>query len=686
MKNLLTQPVTALPNIGDRRGSLFEKLGIRAIGDLLEYFPRGYEDRTQFSSIGLLKDGDKVSVDAVVTAPATPIRARNGLQMHQVTVSDGSGTLNLIFFNSPFAAKRLCRGERYLFYGKVSVMGGRKRMTNPVCEPSLDDPKQAGRIMPLYPLTAGLSQWNLQNAVKDTLERLDEAIPDPLPSPLRVKYNLPRIHFALQNIHFPENGDSLNRARRRLVFEELLLLKIGLSQLKKGRRGETDIRIPKAPRLADLAKALGFTLTGAQKRALQDIFADLNRSTPMNRLVQGDVGCGKTAVALFAMFAATEAGYQTAMMAPTEILARQHAEFFDKMLSPFGVRTLLLTGHLTAAEKRNALKAIADGDAQVIIGTHAVIQEDVVYQNLGLVVTDEQHRFGVSQRAALSQKGKEPHTLVMSATPIPRTLALLLYGDLDLSVIDELPPNRKPIRTILADETLRDRVWGFVKKTAAQGRQVYVVCPMVSETGEEDLKSAKELYRRLSHEVFPDLRVGLLYGKQKAAEKQEQIRAFTAGETDLLVSTTVVEVGVNVPNATLMIVENAERFGLSQLHQLRGRVGRGGDESFCILFSESGSARERLQILAESNDGFKVSERDLELRGPGDFFGTRQHGAMEFKLADLTLDRKVFEQVLEAEKELLSADPELRMEEHRLLREEVVEKFAKMGQNQIVFN
>ena len=684
MNTANTLPITALSGIGERRAALFEKLGIRNIADLLEYYPRGYEDRSQFSSIGLLKDGDKVSVDAVVTAPATPLPVRKGLQMHQVTVSDGSGTLNLIFFNNPFAAKRLCRGERYFFYGKVSVMGGRKRMTNPICEPSVDDPKQSGRIMPLYPLTAGLSQWNLQGATREAIERLDEAIPDPIPSPIRQAYNLPRIHFALQNIHFPENADSLNRARRRLVFEELLFLKIGLSQLKQGRRGETTVRIPKTPRLKDLHDALGFTLTGAQKRALTEVFADLNGSTPMNRLVQGDVGCGKTVVALFAMFAAVEAGYQTAMMAPTEILAQQHASFFQRMLEPFGIRTVLLTGHRTAAEKRALSAEIASGTAQVVIGTHAVIQEDVTYQNLGLVVTDEQHRFGVAQRAALSQKGNAPHTLVMSATPIPRTLALLLYGDLDLSIIDELPPDRKPVRTILADETMRDRVWGFVNKTVGQGQQVYIVCPMVDENGTEDLKAAKSLYERLSREVFPNLRVGLLYGKQKPAEKQEQIRAFAAGETDLLVSTTVVEVGVNVPNATLMIIENAERFGLSQLHQLRGRVGRGAAESFCVLFSEQ--ARDRLQVLADTNDGFKVSERDLELRGPGDFFGTRQHGTMEFKLADLSLDRKVFEQVLEAEKTLLSSDPDLSLPEHRLLRQGVVDAFAKMGQNQIVFN
>lgn len=684
MNTLLHQPITALSGIGERRAALFEKLGIRTVADLLEYYPRGYEDRSRFSSIGQLSDGDKVSVDAVVMTPATPLPVRKGLQMHQVTVSDGTGTLNLTFFNNPFAAKRLCRGERYFFYGKVSVMGGRKRMTNPICEPSVDDPKQSGRIMPLYPLTAGLSQWNLQNAAREALERLEEAAPDPLPSELRQTYNLPRIHFALQNIHFPESADSLNRARRRLVFEELLFLKIGLSQLKKGRRGETAVRIPKTPRLKELADALGFTLTGAQKRALQDVFADLNGSMPMNRLVQGDVGCGKTVVALFAMFAAVEAGYQAAMMAPTEILAQQHAEFFHQMLTPFGIRTVLLTGHRTAAEKRALLKEIASGEAQIVIGTHAVIQEEVTYRNLGLVVTDEQHRFGVAQRAALTQKGAEPHTLVMSATPIPRTLALLLYGDLDLSVIDELPPNRKPVRTILADETLRDRVWGFVNKTVLQGQQVYVVCPMVDETGAEDLKSAKALHERLSREVFPNLRVGLLYGKQKASEKQEQIRAFAAGETQVLVSTTVVEVGVNVPNATLMIIENAERFGLSQLHQLRGRVGRGAAESFCVLFSEQ--AKERLQVLAETNDGFKVSERDLELRGPGDFFGTRQHGAMEFKLADLTLDRKVFDQVLAAEKELLAKDPDLKLPEHRLLREGVVAAFVKMGQKQIVFN
>lgn len=685
METLLSHPVTELPGIGERRGMLFSKLGITTFEDLLFYYPRGYEDRSRFSSVGQLHNGEKVCVDAVVTASATPIPVRKGLQMHQATVSDGTGTLFLTFFNNPFAAKRLCRGERYFFYGKISVSGGRKQMVNPVFEPAGAPLGICGGILPLYPLTAGLTQKQVQNVVREVLARL-ENLQDPLLPELRQRYQLPDRLFALKNIHFPESVENLNRSRRRLVFEELLLLKIGLSQLKKGYRAETDVCILPSKRLKELSEQIGFALTDAQKRALTDIFGDLGCHVPMNRLLQGDVGCGKTVVAAYAMFSAAECGYQAVLMAPTEILAQQHAAFFKKLFAPLGIQTVLLTGKMPAAEKRQALLQIAEGTASIIIGTHALITDTVIYHRLGLVVTDEQHRFGVTQRAALSQKGNRPHTLVMSATPIPRTLALLLYGDLDLSVIDELPPGRKPVRTILADESMRERVWGFLRKTVRQGQQIYVVCPMVSETGDEDLKAVHTFCEKLSREVFPDLRVGLLYGKQKSSEKLKQMTQFEQGDIDILVSTTVVEVGVNVPNATVMVIENAERFGLSQLHQLRGRVGRGAAESFCILFSEQQRGRERLKILTESNDGFYISQRDLELRGPGDFFGVRQHGAMELKLADLTLDRAVFEQVLEAEREITLNDPELKSAAYAPLREEIILKFSKMGQNQIVFN
>ena len=667
--------------IGPQRAKALKRLGLETVGDLLTYWPRDYEDRTRIYPISEAPTGEPCCVSALVADTPTTSHIRKGLSTTKCRIVDGSGSANVTFFNQEYVRQALVHGESYIFYGKVEAVGRRRQLTNPVFERE-DRARFTGRIMPVYPLTAGVSNNILASLALQSVESCAGLLPDRLPPQIRLEHELCTQEYACQNAHFPKDQEALEIARRRLVFEELFTLSCGMAFLRKRRdRAQGQVFPQKDPE--EFLTLLPFAPTGAQRRAMGELAADLTAGRPMNRLLQGDVGSGKTAVAAYAAWLACQGGFQTAMMAPTEILAHQHCETLTKLLAPAGIRVGLLTGSLTAAEKRAIRAALAAGEIHLIVGTHALLSEGVEYQNLALVITDEQHRFGVGQRSALSSKAKgmTPHVLVMSATPIPRTLALLIYGDLEVTVMDELPAGRKAIDTFLVGEDKRQRMYGFVRKQVSEGRQVYIICPAVEEGEGADLKAVTAYTKELSEKVFPDLRVAFVHGKLKSKDKEAVMNAFHRGELDVLVSTTVVEVGVDVPNANLMIIENADRFGLSQLHQLRGRVGRGQWQSYCVLMSSNRSpeTRERLKYFCSTTDGFKIAEKDLELRGPGDFFGQRQHGLPAMKAADLAGDTRVLKEAQEAAGALLARDPGLREPENRGLMEQVRHLFADEG-------
>ena len=690
-----TIPLTDLPGIGPARAKKLDRLGLRCLGDVLEHYPLRYEDRRERFPIRDAPENRPCCVCAMVAETPTLSRIRKGLELIKVRAVDHTGTLYLTFFNQPYLKNTLKPGESYVFFGKAEVMGRRRSMTNPVFERE-GAGQVTGCILPVYPLTAGITNHLMVSLARQAVERCAGETEEALPEQVRLDHKLCQTEYALQNIHFPAGWEELALARRRLIFEELFTLTCGMALLKE-RRGRGEGRVLKADP-AEFERLLPFAPTGAQRRAMEDMAGDFASGRVMNRLVQGDVGSGKTAVAAFGAWAAAKNGCQCAMMAPTELLAEQHARTLSELLSPAGVRVGLLTGSVKGAAKRNLLSALAAGEIDLIVGTHALFSEGVGYADLGLVIADEQHRFGVAQRAALAAKGGEtpPHVLVMSATPIPRTLALIIYGDLDVSVMNELPPGRTPVATYVIGEDKRQRMYGFVRKQVSQGRQVYIVCPAVEETEElpewgetdgqpMDLKAVTTYAETLQKSVFPDLRVGLVHGKLKVKEKETVMAAFKDGALDVLVSTTVIEVGVDVPNASLMVVENAERFGLSQLHQLRGRVGRGKHQSYCVLItaSKSDTARERLRALASTNDGFQIAEEDLRLRGPGDFFGRRQHGLPQLKVADFAADVELLKEAKGAAEELISADPALEKPEHRLLKARVRQMFEE---NSEMFN
>ena len=667
------------PGIGPTRAKALKKLGLETVGDLLTYWPRDYEDRSRIYTIAGAP-GEPCCVSAMVADTPTTSRVRKGLSLTKCRIVDGSGSANVTFFNQEYVRQALTVGESYIFYGKMETAGRHRQLTNPVFERE-DRARFTGRIMPVYPLTAGVSNNLLAGLSLQAVENCAGELPDQMPTEVRLDHNLCTMEYACRNAHFPENGEALAVARRRLVFEELFTLSCGMALLRRRRTGARG-RVFPAGAAEGFEALLPFVPTGAQRRAMAEISADLTSGKPMNRLVQGDVGSGKTAVAAYAVWLAHAAGCQAAMMAPTEILANQHYETLTRLLAPAGIRVGLLTGSLPAAEKKAVRKALAAGEIDLVVGTHALLSEGVEYADLGLVITDEQHRFGVGQRSALSSKAKTaPHVLVMSATPIPRTLALLIYGDLDVTIIDELPAGRKTVDTFLVGEDKRQRMYGFVRKQVSEGRQVYVICPAVEEGEGADLKAVTAYAKELSERVFPDLRVAFVHGKLKSRDKEAVMDAFHRGEIDVLVSTTVVEVGVDVPNATLMIIENADRFGLSQLHQLRGRVGRGEWQSYCVLLSSNRSpeTRERLRYFCSTTDGFKIAEKDLELRGPGDFFGARQHGLPVLKAADLAGDTRVLKEAQEAAEALLEADPGLKSPENRVLMERVRTLFSEDG-------
>lgn len=676
----LEDSIRFVKGIGPKKAALFEKLHIRTLRDALETYPRDYEDRTRITRIADLDEDGKYAIRAIVGSEPKTTHIRKGMTLVKCTIFDESGSLHVTYFNNPYAAALLRVGQEYLFYGRVQTNGRMRMLISPQSEKVSPDADHPGRIVPVYPLSAGLTQRDMARVTEAALDAVPGDWPDPLPEVLRARYDLLDAAEALAAIHRPQTAQDVTEARRRMVFEELFLLCCGLQQLKERRKADAGLVFSDAA-LPDFFAALPFSPTGAQRRAIGEIATDCVSGKPMNRLVQGDVGSGKTIVAAALCALAAKNGCQAAFMAPTEILAAQHAETLAPLLEKLGISCTLLTGSMSAPQKRAALAAIESGAAQVVIGTHALIQQGVTFHRLGAVVADEQHRFGVAQRAALSAKGQTPHVLVMSATPIPRTLALILYGDLDVSVLDEVPPGRQPVETYAVGENMRRRITAFIDKQIADGGQVYVVCPLVEE-GEMHLKSAEQHALDLQ-KALPQRRVAVLHGRMKSADKERVMQAFGAGEYDILVATTVIEVGVDVPNANLMVVEDADRFGLSQLHQLRGRVGRGTRQSYCIFFGadKGQTARERLKILCKTNDGFEVARADLAQRGPGDFFGRRQHGLPALHVADPIADLALMQKAREEAEAILAADPtlagypELRARVHRMFEERDDEAF-----------
>ena len=667
--------------VGEARARAFGRLGVHDLAGLVSFFPRAYEDRTRLVRIAELADGDLVCVEAVVGTEPQLSRIRRGLDLLRFRAVDETGAMQLTFFNQAYLKDQFRKGESYVFYGRAQVKGRFVSMTNPVFDRLADFGRVTGRIVPVYRLTSGLSQNTVRSAVRQALDLSQGRLPDGLPDCVADEYKLCTARYAYENVHFPADMQALSLARRRLVFEELFVLACALGLLRGGREGAQG-RVLRGAGLGTFTGSLPFSPTGAQLRAMREAIGDMSSGKLMNRLVQGDVGSGKTLVAAACIWYSAQSGAQSAFMAPTEILAEQHYATLTGFLEPFGIRVAKLTGSMRAAEKRAVLSGLASGEYALCVGTHALLSGGVEFRDLALVVTDEQHRFGVQQRAALAEKGLRPHILVMSATPIPRTLALMIYGELDVSLIDELPPGRQKVDTFAVDESYRARLGGFIEKLVSEGRQVFVVCPRIEE-GEEagdGLKSAEEHAEELRQQL-PGLRIACIHGKLKAREKDEIMSRFAAGETDVLVSTTVIEVGVDVPNAALMVVENAERFGLSQLHQLRGRVGRGKHKSWCILVSDAKGeeARARLHAMTHISDGFKIAEEDLRLRGPGDFFGSRQHGLPELHIADLGADMNVLKAAQDAAKRLLESDPRLERPENKRLRSRAGELLAASG-------
>ena len=647
----LDTSIQYLTGVGPKRAALYQKLDIHTVRDLLYYFPRSYIDLTAPCDIAAMPLFEQCAVRARVVAKSSPQYIRRGMTLFRVKVADDSGSMVITFFNAKYAVEALKYDTEYIFYGRSGGTLTRREMASPSIYPA-DLPNA---LIPVYPLTQGLSSKMVGANIAQALQLLGEELDDPIPDFIRQEYHLCHLQFALRNIHLPTDRESAEIARRRLIFEELLMLALSLRSVRDDTYTQTSYVCGKAD-LQPFFDQLPFTLTGAQQRAIDQVRQDLAKNTPMNRLVQGDVGSGKTMVAAAASYIAFQNHYMSALMAPTEILAQQHYHGLSKLLEPLGMRLGLLCGSMTAKEKRDIKERIALGMVDLVIGTHALISKDVDLPNLALVVTDEQHRFGVRQRASLSEKSNHPHTLVMSATPIPRTLALMIYGDLDVSSIDELPPNRQPVKTYVISSKIKERAYNFLKDHLDRGLQGYIVCPLVEamETTPANLQNAEEYADKLARGPFQNYRVGVLHGKMRAKDREVIMQQFASGEIQLLVSTTVIEVGVDVPNAVIMMVENAERFGLSQLHQLRGRVGRGSVQSYCILISDTQNpdTKQRLQVLHQTNDGFKVAEFDLKARGPGDFLGKRQHGLPQLKIADLSSSMDTMEQVQQAAQQI----------------------------------
>lgn len=674
----LQKDVKYIKGVGPSRVLLLNKLGIFTLNDLITYYPRTYEDRSRPKYICECEEGEEVLIEAIACNKMTSVRLK-GKTMQRLIVRDETGSATLTWFNQPYLRDKFSIGNKYRFFGKVSKKAGKVMFNSPVYD-SEEKNRNTGRIIPIYPLTYSLSQNTIRKIMEAGVEEVYGNLPETLPEYITKEYKLENINEATKHIHFPDEFKDFNIARNRLVFEELLSVQLALLELKNNYMyEEKGIQFEKQVKISDVINTLPFKLTKAQLRVLEEIETDMESNKTMNRLLQGDVGSGKTVVAMCSAYKAVKSGYQAAIMAPTAILATQHLENFKNILEKLGIRCELLISGISKKKKEDILERLKNGDIDILIGTHAIIEENVIFKNLGLVVTDEQHRFGVKQRTKIAEKGKNPDVLVMTATPIPRTLALILYGDLDISIIDELPPNRKKIETIAVGKQMTDRISNFIKQQVNEGRQAYVVCPLVEENEEMDLKSVEKLYQSYSTEIFPEYKVEYIHGKMKPKEKDEIMEKFKNKEIDILISTTVIEVGVDVPNANIMVIENAERFGLAQLHQLRGRVGRGEYQSYCILKCEgkSENTRKRMKVMVETNDGFIISEKDLELRGSGDFFGTMQHGLPEFKIANLFEDIEMLKMVQSVAMKILADDPKLEQEKNKLLKNLIRDKFAK---------
>ena len=676
--SLYEVPITKIKGIGEKKAKLFNKLGVDSVGDLITYYPRSYDNWSQVTPISQLSHGERYVVRARIAGAFNNIRLSGGRTMAKVAVCDQSGYMTLVFFNNKYISSMLRYDEEYYFMGKVGydVMG---YQMIPQEFTSVDTAKD---LTPIYNLTTGLTNRVVVKAVEEALSMLPEFIRDPIPDDILKRYDLCSLSYALRNIHFPSDLKAMQTARRRLIFEELLVLNLGMRILKSRSRERTSIKMP-VDFSAEFIAQLPFTLTGAQQRAINDCVNDMkDKLSPMNRLIQGDVGSGKTAVCAAVCYNCVKNGYQAAFMAPTDILARQHYDTFTRMFADKGVSIELLTGSMTPAQKRSVRDKLESGECDIVIGTHALLSESTVFTRLGCAITDEQHRFGVAQRSRLASKGEHPHILVLSATPIPRTLGLIIYGDLDITIIDELPPGRTEVQTMLIGSDKRERALGFIRKQVDEGRQCYIVCPLVEEgEGADDLNNANDYAAELMMGAFHDYPVGILHGKMKAKDKDEVMRRFADNEISILVSTTVVEVGVDVRNATVMMIENAERFGLSTLHQLRGRVGRGEYKSYCILVSDNSgeNTEQRLSTMCRTNDGFEIADMDLKLRGPGDFFGNRQHGLPRLNIADFS-DTQTLAQSQEAAEYLLVISPDLSADATRALRAQVRRLFDLTGE------
>ena len=674
----LNKDVKYVKTVGPNRVKLLNKLNIYTLKDLIEYYPRDYEDRSKPKNLYECIDGEEVLIEAMATGRINEMH-KGRMTISRLIVKDQTGTCYITWFNQGYLRDKFQPGRMYRFFGKISNKNGRLEMNSPVYD-EIDQSKNTGKIIPIYPLTFELKQNTLRRIIENGLLEVKGQLPETLPEYILKENNLWDINNTIERIHFPVEFSDFNKARERLVFEELLTMQLALLKLKNNYEHETDgIQFSKDVHMSNVINMLPFRLTKAQLRVLEEIDRDMESNKPMNRLLQGDVGSGKTVVAMIAAYKAVKSGYQATIMAPTAILASQHLESFKGILDELGIRTELLISNVTKKKKSEILEKLQSGEIDVLIGTHAILEENVVFKNLGLVVTDEQHRFGVKQRSTIAAKGQNPDIIAMSATPIPRTLALILYGDLDISIIDELPPNRKKIETFAVRKNMEERVNNFIKKQIAEGRQAYIVCPLVEENEDmEGLQSVVELAEKYQKETFSEYKVAYLHGKMKPKEKDEIMQRFKDGEIQILIATTVIEVGVNVPNASIMVVENAERFGLAQLHQLRGRVGRGEYQSYCILKYEGNgeTIRQRMKVMCDTNDGFIISEKDLELRGSGDFFGTEQHGLPEFKIANLFEDMAVLKKVQGLALKIMEDDPLLEKEKNAKLNDLVKEKFS----------
>ena len=673
----LDTDIKYLKGVGERRAAMLSRLGVSDVNALVRLYPRIHEDWSQIKSINEAQIGEICCIKGIVGSPVRKNLIRKGLTLYKTEITDGSGIMGITIFNSRFAAEKLTEGDEFLFFGRVGGNLYRKEMNSPEIEPA----EGADRIRPIYPQTHGLNSKMIEKLVRTALTECRDELVDPIPPWLREKYCLMNLPDSLWNIHFPKSPDYLEEARRRLIFEELLILQLGLEKMRSQTQNNAGAIIER-DFSDEYFSHLPFSPTGAQRRAVKEAMRDMMSGRQMNRLLQGDVGSGKTAVAAALVYSAAKNSMQSALMAPTEVLAEQHYKTFLKLFEGCSINVELLTGSDTAAQKRRKKEALKAGEIDLLIGTHAIIQSDVEFKSLALVITDEQHRFGVEQRNALGEKGKNPHLYVMSATPIPRTLALIIYGELDISILDELPPGRQKIETYAVTSELRQRAYNYVKKHLDAGRQGYIICPLVDE-GESDteLASAVKYADELQRGDFRGYTVGLMHGKMKSADKKKVMESFSNGETQLLVSTTGIEVGVDVPNAVIMVIENAERFGLSQLHQLRGRIGRGQYKSTCILITDAknDTAQRRMKVMETTTDGFKIADEDLKLRGPGEFFGSRQHGLPEMKIADMLEDRSTLEETQRAAKEIMARDPELSSPESTALKNEIQRLFDAVG-------